>query len=104
MSEKLDMTSRDFPGFFLIAALVQAGEDVQKQITEKDVEVQLLVNGIEFPFTKTIEDIYSRMLVQIDSQALEMAEKMVTEAGLDAVAEVLREVEWKVKDALAQVN
>jgi hypothetical protein len=34
-------------------------------------------------------------------QAREISEKLVTEAGLDGVADALREVEWKVKDALS---
>ena len=103
MTEKIDVTSREFPGFFVIAAITQAGA-VGDQIMTNPVEVTLLVNGIELPFTQTMNDIYRRMENQIDEQARELAEKMVTEAGLEGVADALREVEWKVKDALRRVK
>ena len=51
-----------------------------------------------------MNDIYRRMENQIDEQARELAEKMVTDAGLEGVADALREVEWKVKDALRRVK
>lgn len=107
MSEIIDATSYEFPGFFVIEALTQADDEV---ITDKltgkgkDVEVTLLVNGVELPFTKTINNIYSRMQNQIEDEARVMAEKMVTEAGLESVAYALREVEWKVKYALANIK
>lgn len=103
MTEKIDVTSREFPEFFVIAAITQAGA-VGDQIMTNPVEVTLLVNGIELPFTQTMNDIYRRMENQIDEQARELAEKMVTEAGLEGVADALREVEWKVKDALRRVK
>jgi hypothetical protein len=68
------------------------------------VEVTFLVNGQEMPFTATLEDIWRRMEAEMDGKVLAKAEEMVTAAGLDAVSEVLREVEWKVKEALSKVK
>lgn len=102
VSETIDATSQEFPGFFVIAAITRGNALVDK-ITSNPVEVTLLVNGVELPFVETMNDIYQRMERQIDEQARKVAEKMVTEAGLDGVADALREVEWKVKDALSKV-
>jgi hypothetical protein len=103
MSETVDATSQEFPGFFVIAAITRA-KALGDKINSNPVEVTLLVNGVELPFVETMNDIYQRMERQIDEQAREVAEKMVTEAGLDGVADALREVEWKVKDALSNVG
>lgn len=99
MGEKIDACSKEFPGFFVLAAIVQA-KNAGEKINTNPVDVTLLVNGIEMPFTETMNDIYRRMEDQIDGRAREIAEKMVTEAGLDGVAEALREVELKVREAL----
>lgn len=104
MSEQIDVTSVKFPGFFVIAVLTQAEDKVSEQIKGRYADVTLLVNGVELPFTQTINDIYRRMRNQIEEESRSMAEKMVTEAGLESVAYALREVEWKVKDALARVK
>lgn len=104
MSEQIDVTSQTVAGFFVIAALTQAEDEVSEQIKGRYADVTLLVNGVELPFTQTINDIYLRMKNQIEEEAREMAEKMVTEAGLESIADALREVEWKVKDALARVK
>lgn len=103
MTENIDVTSREFPGFFVLAAITQA-MGVCDHITSNPVEVKLLVNGIELPFTQTMNDIYRRMEANIDSQAHEIAEKMVTETGLAGIAEALRECEWKVKEAISRVK
>lgn len=103
MSETIDATSQEFPGFFVIAAITMANA-LGDKIISNPVEVMLLVNGVELPFVETINDIYQRMERQIDEQAREVAEKMVMEAGLDGVADVLREVEWKVKNTLSKVG
>lgn len=102
MSETIDVTSQEFPGFFIIAAITRSKVDIDK--ISNPVEVTFLVNGIELPFTDTINDIYRRMNERLDMEAIEIAEKMVTEAGLDGVAEALREVEWKVKEALEKIR
>lgn len=103
MSETINATSHEFPEFFVIASITRAKE-IGDAIKSNPVEVTFLVNGIELPFVETMRDIYQRMEKQIDTQAIELAEKMVTEAGLDGVADALREVEWKVKDVLSKVG
>lgn len=103
MSEYIDVTSREFPGFFLIAAITQA-KAVGDKINSNPVSVTLLVNGVELPFTETMNDIYRRMEEQIDKQARELAERMVTAAGLEPLAEAIQKAEWEIKEAIAKVN
>jgi hypothetical protein len=103
MSETIDATSYNFPGVFVIEAITLAGAWPDK-ISSNPVEVKLTVNNVELPFTKVMEEIYRRMESQIDRQAKELAEKMVTEAGLDKIVEALRDAEWKVKEALDKVQ
>lgn len=101
--ELVDATSREFPGFFLIAAITRA-KAIGDQIQGNPVNVRLVVNGVDLPYTATMADVWGRARAQLDEEAREMAERMVTEAGLEGVADALREVEWKVKDALAKVT
>ena len=65
MIEKIDATSRDFPGFFIISAIALAGalKDPEKEckLLQNPVSVELIVNGVALPFTQTINDIYRRM-------------------------------------------
>lgn len=103
MSETIDVTSYNFPGIFVIEAITLAGAFPDK-INSNPVQVRLLVNDIELPFTEVMVDIYRRMESQIDKEAKELAEKMVTEAGLDKIVEALRDAEWKVKEALDKVQ
>ena len=104
MSETINATSKEFPGFFVIAAITKFKKETGDKITTNPVEVTLLVNGIEVPFAETMNDIYQRMEKQIDERARVLAEKMVLEAGLEGVSDALREVERKVKDALGMVK
>jgi hypothetical protein len=98
-----DVTSNDVPGHFLIQAIVQ-GKALGEKITKNPVEVELLVNGVRLPFKSTLENLWERAEARLDMEARKLAEDMVTEAGLEGVAEALRDVEWKVKDALSKVG
>lgn len=102
MSEIVNINDREFPGFFVIAAITQAKEQRDK-IKPGPLEVMLTVNGVELPFTATINDIYARMQAQLEEDAQELAQKMVTEAGLDGLAEALRDAEHSIKSAIQAV-
>lgn len=102
MSEQIDVTARDAAGHFLLQAIVQ-GKTLGAKIATNPVEVQLLVNGVELPFRATLDNLWGRMEADIEERARAMAERMVTEAGLEGVADALRDVEWKVKEALSRV-
>lgn len=104
MSDIIDCTSREFPGFFILAAIVDQLGAGMEQFPDKDVTVTLTANGVELPFSATVNDIYRRMGAQRDEEARELAVKMVTAAGLDDLAEALRDVEWRVKEAIANVK
>lgn len=99
MSEMIDATSHDFPGFFVIAALTRA-KAVGGAITGDLVEVSFTVNGVELPFAETLNDIYQRMERGINHKVQERAEKLIAEAGLDRLTEALREAEEAVTVAV----
>lgn len=64
------------------------------------VSVEMTVNGRPVPVLKTLEDAWRRCDAEIDARARKMAICMVTEAGLEPLAEVLRDAEQKIRAKL----
>lgn len=102
MPEIIEHTTFDsYHGHFVIAAITKATESTKEQLYKPGpLEVQLLVNGLEVPFTATIEDLFSRMDLSIDRRAKRLATEMLSSSGLDGIRTVLEEAEWKIKNLI----
>jgi L-2-hydroxyglutarate oxidase LhgO len=94
MSEKIDVTKQGAP-YLLLRAITLADEDVKQKIlnSANPVEVSLIVNGQSVPVLKTIESFYKSCQDMIEEEAKKIALNMVTEAGLEPIAEALRDAE-----------
>jgi hypothetical protein len=102
---KLSLIANTTPSIFLLNA-------VSKQFPDKDlrealnllegseVDVKLTVNGVEIPFESTINDLWKQCQDDVNGRALEMAQKIISGAGLDDLFKTIREAEWQVGAAL----
>ena len=108
MSEKFDfVANRDtFPGMFLVEAVVQ-GKVLDKVVeTRKQGElfdIEFKINGVEVPFSITLNDVWKRANAELTERARKMAKEMITEAGLDDIRNVLQNAEWELKAAIDKV-
>lgn len=64
------------------------------------VNVRMTVNGRPVPIAKTLAEAWKRADAQVEERARKIAIRMVTEAGLEPLAEVLRDAEQKIRQKL----
>lgn len=79
--ESLNLVSNiDFTQFFLIESTVLADEEVPANSAEKaNLEVVMIINGVQVPFRKTIEYVESRMDEMVLAKAKELIKEKMSE-------------------------
>ena len=108
MKEMIYAVGSTTPERFVLSAISQKVQD--KEVFDKfkqfgpDVEVELLINGIPLSFTAIVNDWWRRVKDHHEADVREAALKMVTEAGLDPVANALRDAEQAIVNAIEQVT
>jgi hypothetical protein len=102
MSESVSVSSKQFPGFFLLAAITRA-KAIGDKIHSSPVEVTFTANGVELPFVDTLNDLYERMENEIDGRARKIAEQMIQSNGLETIHEAISDLEAKIKEAIDRV-
>jgi len=90
---------------FLLSAIAATAIPSDNQFHEKFgtdgfVEVELLINGHSVPFKAVINDWWERCDRELELRAKRAAVKMVTAAGLDPIADALRDAEQTIREAL----
>jgi hypothetical protein len=63
-------------------------------------KVELFVNGHRVPVVESLADAWRRCDEELEQKARKMALKMVSEAGLEPIAAVLREAEHAIRTKL----
>lgn len=107
MVEKIDAVGNDIEERFVLSAISQIINTGSRGIIMnkgRHVEVQLLINGEEVSFTQVVNQWWSQVNRMINDKAAKIAKQMVTDAGLDPVAEALQNAETIIKNALHKVN
>lgn len=105
MSEMIDVTAGGlnnegkFPSFFTLAALTKSAQPLEA-FGNNPMSVMLTINGVEVPFSATVQDIWDRCSARLDEEAKEKAIEMIAQSGLDDLREAVHEAERKVKAAL----
>lgn len=105
LAEEVDVIAHTPASILILEAMlfaVGADADLQKSfgIATSKVVVEMTVNGRPVPIVKSLEDAWRRCEAEIDARARKMAVRMVTEAGLEPLAEVLRDAEQKIRNKL----
>lgn len=84
-----------------IATFIKDAEFVEKfGGNGKTVDVVLLVNGHRVPVVETLADTWKRMDAMLERRASAKAIEMVTAAGLEPLAQALRDAENKIREKL----
>ncbi len=106
MPEKINLSHRDTSAmFFVIEALTLAADkasaDKVKGDNDNNVTVQLLVNGVEVPFEKTIEDYFNRVHAHVD----EVAAKIVLDkfSEYSKIADMIERHKWEFESTVEKV-
>lgn len=91
---------------FLIEAIAQLANQQVEDIVQRGrpFRVELKLNGVELPFKKTLEEMWSRAEANLEERAKERAYQMVSSAGLEAVRNALQEADYKIREALGFVG
>lgn len=105
LTEEVDVIAGTSASILIIEAMlfaVGADADLQESFGMKasKASVEMTVNGKPVPIVSTLEDAWRRCDAEIDQRARKMAIRMVTEAGLEPLAEVLRDAEQKIRNKL----
>jgi hypothetical protein len=97
--ERINIVEREnSAAFFLLAAIAKYDKD--KMIQEANVEVEIKINGIEFPFKPVIDDLFERFGHHFDEQVYEKAKQLVAAASLDNLRASLERAEYEISNAL----
>jgi len=105
LTEEVDVIG-DTPASILIieAMLLAIGADADLQesfgMKTSTASVQMTVNGKPVPIVDTLTEAWRRCDAEIDARARKMAVRMVTAAGLEPLAEALRDAEQKIRQRL----
>lgn len=107
MPEIIKITgSNDIVDMFIIEAMVEKTDNIDTYIKGQrgpvDVEVTLLVNGIEAPFTSVAKGFMRRMQSHVEQEVLKKAKELISTSGLNPVLDALQAAEWKIEQALEQ--
>lgn len=102
--ETVDVTSHTTPGIFLLNMMttVTKREDLLALYEPMGgaVTVELKVNGVVMPFAQSIEEMWDRLHKHNDELAMEKALKMVSDAGMDDIVEMMSEFKSEMRDTL----
>jgi hypothetical protein len=99
MPEKINIVADTPPSMLLMHAISLEGKDIAEQVAAASsdcptVEVQLLVAGIEAPFSAIVDRMWSEALRIARGDLHEKAFAMVSEAGLGGIEQAIRDVKW----------
>jgi len=104
MAPEIISVGTDTPASFIVLAIaakhIKDPEFQEEYKRDGGFQVELLINGKSVPVVETLVDIYERLDKVIDKRARKMALQMVTEAGLDPIAEALRDAERTIRTRL----
>lgn len=103
--ETVNVTAQTDASILIIEAMLLAigdDADICKEFgcSSGDVQVELKVNGRAVPVVAALADAWKRCSAVIDQQAKKEAVRMVSEAGLEPLAQALRDAEWKIRERL----
>lgn len=94
----------NFPEFFLIAAITRAQKESGTELPVMPIEVILTVNGVELPYTETMDDVWIRSQAEFDKKVLEKAKELISDARLEAVLDVIEDARSMIFSALEKAS
>lgn len=102
--ETVDVTRHTTPGIFILnmVSTETKREDLLALYEPMGgaVTVELKINGIVMPFAKSIVEMWDRLNRHNDELAMEKALKMVSDAGMDDIVEMMSEFKSEMRDTL----
>lgn len=105
LPEDVDVIAHTTASILIIEAMlfaIGADDDLQKSfgMATSKASVEMTVNGRPVPVLRALEDAWRRCDAEVDARARKMAIRMVSDAGLEPLAEVLRDAEQKIRQRL----
>lgn len=102
--ENVDVTGEDAPARLILNAMATfvSDEDFAAKFASKGkvCEVAMTVNGVPVPIVETLAEAWRRADAEIEDRARRRAIAMVTEAGLEPLAQALRDAEHSIREKL----
>ena len=106
MPEKLIVgdLSDNSPLHFAIVAFGHLSEEQKDQTPQGKgyLDIEFKIDGVDVPFSATIEEIYSRMEKEIDRRAAIRAMEVFQLKGLTDLAETIEQSRWKIKQQMEE--
>ncbi len=106
MPEKISLRNWTNDMHFAIAAIVlakAAGDKIERR-DDNCLEVSLLINGVEVPFSATICEWFDRINETVDERAAKIAyAKMSVDAlfaEVEKIHETIRKADWQIREAV----
>jgi len=100
---QINLKAGDIAARFLTVAIAKAGSP--KELRGKVLaDVRLTVNGIELPLTEALQQWEQEINDAVHSQALAIAQSMVSEAGLAPAMRAIQLANLNVKRALTEAH
>lgn len=104
ITEQVDVTGEEIPAMLILRAMATYVEDddFHEKFAKngKVVEVVMTVNGHSVPIVESLADTWRQCKEELDRRARKIAVEMVTEAGLEPLAKVLRDAERSIREKL----
>lgn len=103
MSETISLSSVEFPSFLLLAAITRAKvlETHPETLRGRPLEVTFFVNGIELPFSDTVNDLWRRARAEIDKKVEAAVAKRLATIDPAPLMSSLSEVQDRMAEVMA---
>lgn len=104
MTETVDIRDDDAVARLVLSAVAKYVKEPEfaERFANKGstVQVEMAVNGVSVSAPKTLAEAWRRMDAMLEERARRMAVRMVTEAGLEPLAQALRDAENNIREKL----
>lgn len=105
MSETINVIDSSIPAILILNAMTAVanhGDIIEKfrVVNGPNVEVTLLVNGVEVPVVAALVDCWERLEAERDEAIKKAALALITETHLDGLYDAIKDAEWRIKQQL----